>query len=210
MFGLDEDRTMRLLYLMVLLAFAFGAFGFGRRWRGAGAVHVKQLAAWALIVVALAAIYAYRTPLLRLAAPILQELDPSRVIEVTNAEGETELVIARGRDGHFQLDALANGAEIRLLVDTGASDTVLTVRDAERAGIDSSALTFNRAADTANGIAYYADATLDSLEIGPWRLSNVDVGVMQDRALGTSLLGMSTIDRFAGVRIEGDRMVLVP
>jgi predicted aspartyl protease len=33
---------------------------------------------------------------------------------------------------------------------------------------------------------------------------------MRDESLGTSLLGMSTIDRFASVRIEGDRMVLVP
>lgn len=210
MFGLDEDRTMRLLYLMVLLAFVLGGLGFGRRWRGAGPMHVKQLIVWLAVAVGLAGIYTYRAPLLRIAAPILQELDPSRVVEVTNAQGGTELIIARGMDGHFYLDALANGVEVRFLVDTGASGTVLTVSNAERAGIDSSSLDFNRAIDTANGTAYFAAARLQTLEIGPWRLSDVAVGVMPDSALGTSLLGMSTIDRFASVRIEGDRLVLVP
>jgi predicted aspartyl protease len=36
------------------------------------------------------------------------------------------------------------------------------------------------------------------------------VAVMPEDALDTSLLGMSTIDRFAGWRIEGNEMVLVP
>jgi aspartyl protease family protein len=137
-------------------------------------------------------------------------LNPSGVIEDTNAEGQTELVISRGLDGHFHVDAAANGAEVRFLVDTGASGTVLTVSDAGRSGINTAALDFSRPVETANGTAYYAAARLESLDIGPWRLSDVPVGVMRDESLGTSLLGMSTIDRFASVRIEGDRMVLVP
>jgi aspartyl protease family protein len=104
----------------------------------------------------------------------------------------------------------ALGVAVVFLVDTGATATVLSATDAERSGIDTAALDFNRPVQTANGVAFYARTTLETLEIGPYRLASVPVGVMPDSALRISLLGMSTIDRFAGWRIEGDRMVLQP
>jgi aspartyl protease family protein len=161
-------------------------------------------------MIGLVTAYAYRTPLMRFAQPVLQELAPSRVVEVTSADGTAELAIARSGDGHFHIDAEANGRPVSFLVDTGASTTVLTLADAAEAGINTAALQFNRPVTTANGIAMFASARLDSLEIGPYRLSDVRVGIMPEGALDTSLLGMSTINRFAGWRVEGDRMVLVP
>ena len=77
-------------------------------------------------------------------------------------------------------------------------------------GIDTAALEFDRAVRTANGVGFSARATVRTLEIGPYRLSSVPVGVMREDALDTSLLGMNAINRFAGWRIEGDRMILVP
>jgi predicted aspartyl protease len=38
----------------------------------------------------------------------------------------------------------------------------------------------------------------------------VPVGVMPQQAMDTSLLGMSTINRFSSWRVEGNKMVLVP
>jgi aspartyl protease family protein len=207
MFGLDGDRLMRLLYLVTLLAFMVVWIGLRRRRRQA---RLRHLAVWAIVVVALVAIYAYRAPFMRLIEPVLAELDPSRVVEVTGPTGERELVVHRGDDGHFRIDAEANGIPVRFLVDTGASSTVLTLADAERAGIDTDSLQFNEPVRTANGLAGYASATLRTLAIGPFRLSSVRIGVMPRGALDTSLLGMSTIDRFSGWRVEGDRMVLVP
>ena len=207
MFGLDNDQLMRLLYLLALLAFVLGGIGFRRGERGAG---LRNLAIWALIALALVAVYAYRGPLMRFAAPVLAELDPSRVVEVTTADGAQELVVRRGPDGHFVVDAEANDASVRFLIDTGASSTVLTLADAERSGIETAALDFNRPVQTANGTAFFARATLRSLQIGPFRLSAVPVGVMLPEALNISLLGMSTINRFGGWRIDGDQMVLVP
>jgi aspartyl protease family protein len=103
-----------------------------------------------------------------------------------------------------------NDIPIRFLVDTGASSTVLTLADAGRSGLDTAALEFDRPVQTANGMAFYARATLPSLEIGPFRLSAVPIGVMPADTLSISLLGMSTINRFSSWRVEGDRMVLVP
>jgi aspartyl protease family protein len=207
MFGLGEDQSLRLLYLVLLLVFLVGTAGFG--W-GRARTNIRHLALWLLIGLALVAAYAYRAPLQRFAAPVLQELHPSRVVEVTNADGGRELSIARGRDGHFHIDGKANGTPVSFLVDTGASATVLTLDDAERSGIDVAALEFDRPVQTANGIAFFARADLGTLEIGPYRLSAVPIGVMPEGTLETSLLGMNTLNRFAGWRVDGDRMVLVP
>jgi aspartyl protease family protein len=187
--------------------FVLGGVGLRRGGRLAGLGH---LAVWLLVVLGLVIAFAYREPLLRFAAPVLAELDPSRVVEVTTAEGADELVIRRGPDGHFHVQAEVNDVPVRFLVDTGASSTVLTFADAERSGIDTAALEFNRPVQTANGLAFYARAAVRSLEIGPFRLSAMPVGVMPVETLQVSLLGMNTIDRFGSWRIEGDRMVLVP
>jgi len=207
MLGLGSDESFRLLYLVLLLAFV--AMGL-RLSRGRLGPNLRHLGIWALIVLSLVAVYAYRAPLMRFAAPVMLELDPSRVVEVSDPDGGSELMVARGNDGHFHVNGRANGTAVDFLVDTGASSTVLTLADAERAGLDITALSFDQPVRTANGIAYYAEARLDSLEIGPWRLNDVPVSVMPGEALDTSLLGMSTIDRFSSWRVEGDRMVLVP
>ena len=207
MFDLDNDQLARLVFLGALLVFLLGGMGLRR---GQGEALARHLAVWTLIVLGLITLYTYRAPLLRFAAPVLQELAPGRVVEVTNPEGAQELVIRRDPNGHFQLVADANETPIRFLVDTGASWTVLTYADAGRSGIDTDALEFNRPVQTANGVAFSARATLRSLEIGPFRLSNLPVGVMPADTLNISLLGMSTINRFGGWRIEGERMVLVP
>ena len=207
MFGLNENDSGQLVYLSVLLILLLASLGVGR---GRGSGMFRQLGVWALIGFALVALYAYRAPLLRVAAPVLQELTPARVVEVTSPTGEHELVVTRADDGHFHLDAKANDADLRFLVDTGATTTALTFDDARRAGIAVDSLGFNRPVQTANGMAYYASATLDSLTIGPYRIASVPVAVMPESAMDTSLLGMSTIDRFSAWRVEGNKMVLQP
>jgi aspartyl protease family protein len=207
MFGLDDDQSMHLVYLGVLLVILVGSIGLGR---SRNAAKFRHLGVWVLIAAALVVIYTYRAPVLDFAAPVLRELAPSRVVEVTSPAGARELVVTRAADGHFHLSAEANQATVRFLVDTGATGTVLTMADAERAGIDVAALAFNNPVQTANGTTYFARAFLDSLAIGPYRLTSVPVGVMPRQAMDTSLLGMSTINRFSSWRIEGERMVLVP
>ena len=131
-------------------------------------------------------------------------------MEVTSPEGTRELVITRANDGHFHVDGEANGASVRFLVDTGASGTVLTMDDAARArhrcrcaGLQSAGADRERRRLLCRR---HARQPVDrSVQRFP-----VPVGVMPNSAMDTSLLGMSTIDRFSSWRVEGDQMVLVP
>jgi aspartyl protease family protein len=207
MFGLNENDSLRFVYLAVLLVILVGSIGLGRT---RSAAKFRYLGVWVLIAALLVVVYAYRRPVLELAQPVIAELAPSRIAAAEGEGGATELVVRRAADGHFRIDAEANGVPVRFLVDTGASTTALTFADARRAGIDTDALTFDRAVQTANGLTFFARASLTSLAIGPYRLTSVPVGVMPADALDTSLLGMSTINRFSGWRIEDDRLVLVP
>lgn len=207
MFGLSDDETAQLVRLAALLVLVGGGAAAFRR-SPAGAL--RQLLLWAAILAGLVVVYAYRAPLLRFAEPVLRELDPSRVVETTGEGGLRELVVARSADGHFRLRAAVNGADVDFLVDTGASGTALSWRDAERAGVDMSLLQFDRPVRTAAGLAMSARAVLRTIEIGPYRLRDVGVGVMPAGTLDVSLLGMSMLDRFGSWRVEGDRLVLTP
>jgi aspartyl protease family protein len=207
MFGLTNDQNVRLLYLGVLLVILLGTASFGR---GQAFSRVRQLGIWVILAAGLVSLYAYRDPVLKFAEPVLREIAPSHVTEVKTEAGGRELIITRADDGHFHVDGAANGTSVRFLVDTGASNTVLSLADAKRAGIDVDALAFNRPVQTANGTAFYAQATLDSLAIGPEILHSLPVGVMPAQAMDTSLLGMNTIDLFSSWRVERDKMVLVP
>ena len=60
--------------------------------------------------------------------------------------------VPRSADGHYYLTMEVNGAPIRFVVDTGATELVLSRADAERAGIDTGGLIYSGRAFTANGM----------------------------------------------------------
>ena len=71
-----------------------------------------------------------------------------------------------GRTAISRRDVDVNGETIRAIVDTGATSTVLTAADAERAGFDPSALIFNIPVSTANGTANAARVVADEVAVG--------------------------------------------
>jgi aspartyl protease family protein len=78
-------------------------------------------------------------------------------------------------------------------VDTGASLVVLTVEDAQAAGINRSELVFNRITRTANGATRFAPVTLREIRIGQLSIDSVPAAVIEN--LDQSLLGMSFLTR---------------
>jgi aspartyl protease family protein len=103
------------------------------------------------------------------------------------------LVYRAGPLGHVVLTASVNGAPVRFLVDTGASTVALSPADARAAGINPSALVFDKTTTTANGVVRVAPVILREIRIE--QLSVENVAAVVDANLSGSLLGMSFLSR---------------
>lgn len=110
-------------------------------------------------------------------------------------------------DGHFHLTADVNGVAIDFIVDTGASQIVLSQDDAARAGISAQDLTFSQRARTANGSVQTAPVILETFSVGPVTDTGVRA-VVNGGEMSGSLLGMSYLSRFASIEIAGERLIL--
>ena len=175
-----------------------------QRYRGRFGSALRDLALWCLIVAGILIAYVYRDALQPIYGRVMAELAPGRVISA--APGLAQVV--RRRDGHFALDALANGVKLSFMFDTGASLVVLRAEDAGKLGFDVEALAWSATVQTANGQARAAPVTLKALTIGGITERNLRALVARRGALGENLLGQSFLERLAAYGVEGDVLTL--
>jgi aspartyl protease family protein len=166
---------------------------------------VRDMAIWIAILAGLVALYGFRDELSAIGLRITGELEPARGNETDHGE----MLYRRSADGHFYIDATVNGRPVRFLVDTGASEIVLSPADAARVGFKRSELLFNRQYKTANGIGWGAPVVLRSIEAGAIRFQGIAASV-NDAPMSESLLGMSFLDRLSGFEVRGDSLILRP
>jgi aspartyl protease family protein len=93
------------------------------------------------------------------------------------------------------------------MVDTGATQIVLSRSDAQRAGIEVADLAFLGTARTANGTVRTAPVWLQQLTIGPLSFDSIRA-VVNEGALDTSLLGMSFLNQFDSIEIRDSELIL--
>ncbi|WP_380051840.1 TIGR02281 family clan AA aspartic protease [Falsihalocynthiibacter sp. SS001] len=122
--------------------------------------------------------------------------------------GDT-IVLERQRDGHFYATLLIDGTPIEFLVDTGATDVVLSRSDAERLGIDLDELRFLGVANTANGQVKTARVQLNNLQFEGLETPTL-AAYVNDGALDISLLGMGYLRQMDRIEIAGDKMIMQP
>ena len=91
---------------------------------------------------------------------------------------------------------------MRFVVDTGASDIVLSKADAGRIGIDPEELNYLGRAATANGETRTAFVKLDEIVVGNAVDHNVSA-VVNEGAMSQSLLGMGYLQRWGRIEISG-------
>ena len=134
---------------------------------------IRNISIWTGLASVLLLGYAYRPELSHVIYRMSGELIPGQAI----VSGANELMIAASADGHFYVNGRANGKRVRFLIDTGASEIVLSPRAAERIGVDLKTLRFTQQYQTANGIGFGAAHWLKSFSIGSFEFSETKVSI---------------------------------
>ena len=116
------------------------------------------------------------------------------------------MMLRRDSSGQFRLDAGVNGNSVNFLVDTGADMVALTEEEAANLGLNMSPDDFQPVMQTASGVGYGAQVTLDEVEVGGTTLHNVNAVVVRD--LSVNLLGQSVLRQLGAVELKGDTMVI--
>lgn len=168
----------------------------------------RNAAIWIFIILGLTAGYVFRYELQDIASRVTAGLVPGSPRSITTLEGRERVVLSRSDRNHFVARMRLNGKSITLLVDTGASSTVLTRRDAEQAGIDIDALAYTIPISTANGTNFAAPARLNTMEIGSINRSNLRILVAKPGVLSESLLGMNFLTTLSAFEFRGDELYL--
>jgi aspartyl protease family protein len=161
-------------------------------------------AIWVAMGAGLVLVYSFRHEAEALWHRLTAELLPHQGRVVGDA-----LEITAGAHGHFVLEAEIDGTPVRFLVDTGASDVVLSPRDAERLGFKRETLSFTKLYRTANGMVRGAPVRLGRVRVGPILIEDVRASV-NGAEMDRSLLGMSFLSRLGGYEVRGDRLILRP
>lgn len=190
---MDTNDIPRLIYLGLLLAVVGGWFFMTARHNVSKTL--QQAAIWVFIFLgAIAAVGLWED--------IRQTVQPRAAVSQDGT-----INVPRSADGHYHLTLEVNGAPVRFVVDTGATDIVLTQEDAARAGLDPASLRYIGQASTANGVVQTAPVRLDTIALGPVIDRNVPAVVNGSEMFG-SLLGMGYLQRWSDIRITGGELVL--
>jgi len=168
----------------------------------------RNAAIWIFIILGLSAGYIFRSELQDIASRVTAGLIPGSPRSITSLEGRERVILSKGEDNHFVARMQLNGQNVTLLVDTGATSTVLTQRDAERAGITLSSLAYTIPISTANGTNFAAPARLNTMELGTIRRDNIRILVSKPDVLAESLLGMNFLSTLSSFEFRGDELLL--
>jgi aspartyl protease family protein len=120
-----------------------------------------------------------------------------------------ELHIPMARDGHFWVRARINGVERRLLIDSGATITALSVETAEAAGLEPERSPFPVILKTANGSVAARTSTIGTLRIGNIVARHLPV-VVSPSFGDTEVIGMNFLSKLKSWRVEDNMLILEP
>lgn len=190
---MDGYEIGRMGYL-VLLLLAVGSYVIVENRRNLGKL-MRQASAWVLLFIGAIAAYG-----------LWQDVRPDLTPRQSLMESG-QVVAERQFDGHFYLDLSLDGVPVHFVVDTGATDVVLSLADAQRVGIDVTTLTYSGNAMTANGAVRTAPTRVREVELEGIIDRNLRVYVNEGEMDG-SLLGMAYLRRFSKIEIAGDRLIL--
>lgn len=194
----DKFRLINLVAFAVLLSAGVVK---GRRFRTRDTL--RNIAIWCAAFAVLGIGYTFRNELSDIGTRVRSELIPS----YATATGPHEMTLTASDDGSFYVEGEINGAPAHFVIDTGATDIVLTPADAQRAEIDIANLDYSRPAETAHGVGWGAPASVARLVVGNLELRDLPVTVNKS-PMGSSLLGMAFLKRLDSFEVRNGRLTL--
>ncbi|MEQ8666108.1 MAG: TIGR02281 family clan AA aspartic protease [Rhodospirillales bacterium] len=196
----SRDGQISLVHSVLILAFVASSLVVRGR-PNVGRV-VRDATLWIAIGGLILIGYSFRHDAAWLGNRLLGEINPSAGM----AEADS-IRFRASKDGHYSIDALVDGEPVRFLVDTGASDVVLSPADARRLGFSPDTMSFTKIYSTANGTVRGAPVRLGRIQVGPILVEDVRASV-NGADLGRSLLGMSFLERIGGFDVRNDTLTL--
>ena len=109
--------------------------------------------------------------------------------------------------GQYAADALVNGLPVHMLVDTGASDVVVSASTAARLGLIPSERR-RRTIQTANGQSTASPAILSHISFGGLYMNDVEALILAPEAGEVNLLGESFLRRLVSVEQRDGMLIL--
>ena len=191
---MQEFDYLRLIYLLVL-AIAISGLVYTQFKERLGYA-IKATLTWVMIFFATIAVYG-----------LWDDVRNAIVPTYITTHSEDRISLQRQADGHFYAKLNVDGKDIKFLIDTGASEIVLSKNDAEAAGIDFRRLRYSGRASTANGIVSTAPIRIEKLRFGNLVNRRI-IAYVTAGDLDISLLGQSYLEQFDKVIIDGDIMTL--
>ena len=131
--------------------------------------------------------------------------NPNRNPESTLAsDGSISVSLQRNPQGHYLVTGYINSARANFLLDTGATDVVISEALAEAAGLERG---YPTRAMTANGELTVYSTLIDTVQIGDITLNDVRSSINPAMQGDTVLLGMSAL-RHIEFTQRGDNLTL--
>ena len=113
------------------------------------------------------------------------------------------------KDGHFTADFHINGRYVRGLIDTGATYVAINQTMARNLGLGLANSDFKHQVRTANGLTNAALVKLDRMEIGSISVNDVEAFVLDDKALTSTLIGMSFMSKLQSYQVKHNKLELI-
>lgn len=189
---MNGEQIANMAYLGLLAAVITGSYLISQR--GNMGKVAQQASIWALIFIGVIAVAG-------MWGDITQSISPRQQMD------GAQVTVPRSPDGHYYLTLDINNTPVNFVVDTGASQVVLTQEDARRVGLNPSELRYLGSANTANGVVQTAAVSLDEVSLG--EISDRQLrAVVNGGQMDTSLLGMTYLNGFSSIAITNNELVL--
>ena len=194
MYNLNQNELANIAYTLILLLFLIS--GLFIRSKTDKIKMLKQITVWLGVIFIGVVLYNFKNQ-------IISGFIPHKPLVMEN----NVIKIQKSSDGHFYTTLKINNKSVLFMIDTGASHTTLSMKDAKRVGINIGNLKFNTPYNTANGITYGASTKINEVKIANIIFKDVWVSINRS-GMDTSLLGMSFLSRFKGYTVLDDRLMI--